>query len=121
MSDSIKKWEEMQEEEREKRQKVIAQNGNTGEHYFDNTDDDAELPPFKKVTAPFQMENKVDSETLILGKIDTYVFNPNKKLTLEDVPKILSGIGLQIVDFGSGVSENCQELIDQGFFIKKQD
>lgn len=41
-----------EEEERERRMKVIAQNGNSGLHY-DNQDEDAELPPH-----PNQYERK---------------------------------------------------------------
>lgn len=68
MSDSRKKWEELQEEKAEKRQKIIAQNGNTGEHYFENDDPDAELPPVKEVEL-----NEIDELTILSKPLMDYL------------------------------------------------
>ena len=58
MSDSIKKWEELHDEEKA-RQRAIAQNGPSGLHY-DYTDEDIELAPVKEWTQTFTGINTGD-------------------------------------------------------------
>ena len=59
MSDSIKKWEELQDAEKE-RQRVIAQNGNSALHY-DHSDEDIELAPLKNSSTSILPDAEIES------------------------------------------------------------
>ena len=105
MSDSRTKWEEL---ENEKRNRIIGQNGNTGEHYYDNDDPDAELPPGKQLEFEFPEEVKTITEGV-------YELNTDAITSISDVVKILKGLNLQIVSYGELTKEQ-QELISSGIF-----
>lgn len=101
MSDSVSKWHELQEEEVAKRNRVVGQNGNTGEHYYDNNDEDAELPPQKDVEY-------------------TYVFNREAVSTFEDIVDIIDAMGLKFINKVSNLTTEERYLIRKGFFKKEE-
>jgi len=108
------------------RQRAVAQNGNTALHY---PGEQLEIPfpseegPYttEGVLAPLGMKLEFDPETFMLGKMDTYVFNRKKLLTIEDIRDVFSGLNIQISDFGSGLSPEVQKLVDKGLFKPKED
>jgi hypothetical protein len=114
------KWEQLEDS---KRLKAIAQNGNNGEHYEEESGqlefnfwEEQEYP-----TELIDMKVKFDPETMTLGKMDIYVFNRNKVFTLEDICDIIQGLNVQIVNYGSGFTPEAQRLIDKGLFELKED
>lgn len=103
MSDSIKKWDEKQEDALEERNKVVGQNGNDGLHY--EGDYISQIP-------------------IADGGIQALEFKPICKIysldidnikTLEDIKLVLKGLNLSIHSYGS-LNQEQQELIDKGYF-----
>ena len=127
MSDSVKKWTEIQEDEAEERLRVIAQNGNNGLHYVSTDTGSGEQlefdftathtdPGYTELMTPLDMKVEFDPENMVLGAMEVYKLDADSIKTIEDVALILKGLDIQILNYGDGLADETQELVDKGFF-----
>tara|TARA_R110000764_G_scaffold87740_3_gene168638 strand:+ start:5093 stop:5425 length:333 start_codon:yes stop_codon:yes gene_type:complete len=107
--DSASKWEELMEEQAG-RQRIVEQNGNSGLHY----DEDKENPGHQ-----YELNFPVEEPMIYFKRPNSYVLNPYRDLSLEDVRDILISLKLKILeDF---IDPEAQKLIDKTIFIREEE
>lgn len=93
----------------EKRARAIAQNGNDGLHY-ENVHDSNQL----------KLDLEFDTKPLAIYSMAQYKLNPMSIKSIDDVRKILVGMGLILRINGDNLSQEQKELIQKGYFIKDE-
>ena len=132
MSSKISEWTEEQEEASEERLKAIAQNGNNGLHYVSTDTGSGEQlefdftathtdPGYTEPMTPLDMKVEFDPENMVIGVMEVYKLDADSIKTIEDVALILKGLDIQILNYGDGLADETQGLVDKGFFKLKED
>mgnify|MGYP003122864041 CR=1 FL=1 len=121
---SREKWEELEDS---KRLKAIAQNGNNGEHYEEESgqlefnfweEQETPTPKFIDEVCNEDLFSYISASSI--GKPETYELNVDKIKTISDVKLVLDSMNVCFQSFDQ-VDEKHQNLIDKGLFKLKED